>query len=248
MHKLLALLVIAFAATLPSFGADPAPLRVGVTANMPPVVFKEGKQIVGIEADFAKVLGEKLGRPIKFVEVKWEDQIPALTEGRTDIIMSSLSITRPRQLRVAFCTPYLTIGQMTLVRREDSGNYLLGFPTKPPGTIGVLKATTGDYLVQQEFLKNPRKEFQTAPQAAEALMKKRIDLFICDLPVIWWMASIHEADGLVVVPIPLSEEQLAWAVRRTDTELLSAVNNVLEQLRASGQATAIVKRWLPFFK
>ena len=229
-------------------GSEPAALRVGVTASFPPMIYKEGGKLVGVEADFAKALGEELGRPVKLVELDWEDQIPALLNGRTDIIMSSLSITRARQSRVAFSRPYLAVGQTVLVRREDANKYLLGFPAMPQGTIGVLKATTGDFLVQQEFSRSRRKAFKSSLDAAKALEKQRIDLLICDLPVAWWLAGMNEIAGLVTVPILLSEEQLAWAVRKTDPELLESVNGALEKLQKNGRVSAIIKQWIPLYK
>jgi len=165
---------------------DPVPLKVGITPNFPPMIYTEGGKITAVEADFAQALGEALGQPVQFVEIKWEDQIPALVDGRTDIIMSGMSITRARELRIAFAKPCLTIGQMALVRREDAYRYTLGFPARSPGVVGVLKATTGDFLVQQEFPLSERKAYKSGEQAAKALMKKRIDLFICDAPTVWW--------------------------------------------------------------
>jgi len=212
------------------------------------MIYKEGGKLVGVEADFAEAVGAELGRPVKLVEVAWEDQIPALTEGRTDIIMSSMSITQPRSLRVAFAKPYLAVGQMVLVRREDAKKYMLGFPARPEGTIGVLKATTGDFLVQQEFSASKRKEFKSPEDAATALVKKKIDLFVCDLPVIWWMAGMNESKGLMALQIFLTEEQLAWAVRKSDTKLLDSINAALEKLQKDGRAPKIIKHWLPLYK
>jgi ABC-type amino acid transport substrate-binding protein len=229
-------------------GSESATLRVGVTASFPPMIYKEGGKLVGVEVDFAKALGEELGRPVKLVEVNWEDQISALVEGRTDIIMSSVSITRARQVRVAFTKPYLAVGQTVLVRREDANKYLLGFPSIPQGTIGVLKATTGDFLVQQEFARSKRKAFQSSLEAARALEKRRIDLLICDLPIAWWLAGMNEIAGLVTVPVLLSEEQLAWAVRKSDSELLESVNGALEKLQKNGRVSAIIKQWIPLYK
>jgi polar amino acid transport system substrate-binding protein len=226
----------------------PSPLRIGVTPEFPPMIYKEGDKITGVEADFAQALGQELGRPIKFVEVSWEDQIPALAEGRTDIIMSTMSITPARELRVAFAKPYLLIGQTVLVRREDANNYVFGFPAVPKGTIGVIKATTGDFLVQQEFPKSKRKEFKSAQDAAKALEKKKIDLFISDSPTVWWLAGMNEVQGLVVVRIFLSQEQLAWAVSKSNPELLQSVNNALEKMQKDGRAAAIIKRWIPLFQ
>ena len=84
--------------------------------------------------------------------------------------------------------------------------------------------------------------------AAKALERKKIDLLICDLPVVWWLAGMNEIAGLVVVPVLLSEEQLAWAVRKTEPELLASVNSALEKFQKDGRAKAIIKRWMPFYK
>src|SRR5512137_1243580 len=71
-------------------------LRVGVSPVFPPMVFRQGKELAGVEVDLARALGEKLGRKVIFVELPWEDQVEALNAGRIDIIMSSMSITMPR--------------------------------------------------------------------------------------------------------------------------------------------------------
>ncbi len=226
----------------------PAPLKVGVTPIFPPMIYKENGKVTGVEVDFARAVGEALGRPVEFVEVGWGDQIPALMDGRTDIIMSDMSITVARQLRVAFAKPYLVTGQIALVRREDAFRYSLGFPVPPPGAVGVLKATTGDFLVQQELPTSKRKQYKTDEEAATALKKKRIDLFICGAPTVWWLAGLHEADGLVAIPIQLSQEQLAWGVRRSDADLLNAVNVALDKLQSSGRAKEIFKRWIPLYQ
>jgi ABC-type amino acid transport substrate-binding protein len=246
----LVVLVVALAAVCGSNSqaADTAPLRVGVTPVFPPVIYKEDGKIIGVEADLARVLGAELGRPVQFVELDWEDQIPALTEGRTDIIMSGMSITPARQLRITFAKPYLVTGQMALVRREDAYRYALGFPSRPEGPVGVVRATTGDFLVQQEFPNIKRKEYSSSEAAAKALMKKRVNLFICDAPTIWWLAGLHEADGLVGVPFLLSQEQLAWGVTRANTDLLDQVNRAQDKLQQEGQISRIVKRWIPLFK
>jgi ABC-type amino acid transport substrate-binding protein len=228
--------------------ADPVPLRVGVTANFPPMIYREGGKLAGVEVDFATALGKELGRPVKFVEVDWEDQIPALADGRTDIIMSGMSITLARQLRIAFAKPYMVVGQTVVVRREDATRFALGFPIEPKGTIGVLKATTGDFLVQQEFPRIKRKAYTSPQDAAKALVKKKIDMIICDSPTAWWLASMNEIQGLVVVPIYLSREPLAWAMRKSDPDLLASVNTALDKLQADGRATAIIKRWVPLYQ
>jgi polar amino acid transport system substrate-binding protein len=221
-----------------------AGLRVGVSPVFPPMVFKQGKELCGVEVDLARALGENLGRKVTFVELPWEEQIEALNAGRIDIIMSSMSITMARRQVMNFSHPYLVIGQMTLVRREDQNKYLLGFPVKPPGTVGVLKATTGEFLVQREFPKAERKVFTSEAQAVQALKKKKIDLFISDSPLVWYLAGMHSTEGLAAVPITLSEEQLAWGIRRSDEKLLASADEFIQKSVQDGTLTRILRRWM----
>jgi len=251
LKRILPLAVITLALSLAwkSFAADSLPsLRVGITPNLPPLAFKQNGKIVGIEADFAQQLGKELGREVKFIELDWEKQIPALLDGKTDIVMSGMTVTKTRQFRVNFCRPYLRSGQMALVRREDLNTYALGFPMSPSGVIGVEKATTGDFFVQQEFPTCKRKTFGSGDLAAKALKKKQIGLFISDATTIWWLASENEADGLAAVPIQLTDELLAWAVNKSDPELLSAANKALGKWQQDGTANQLIKRWLPNFQ
>jgi ABC-type amino acid transport substrate-binding protein len=223
--------------------SEAPPLRVGVSPVFPPMVFKQGKEIVGVEVDLARGLGEELGRKVTFVELPWEDQIEALSEGRIDIIMSSMSITMARRYVVDFSRPYLGVGQMTLVRAEDQHKYLLGFPVRPKGTVGVLKATTAEFLVQRDFSKVPRKTFTSEADAVRALKKKKIDLFISDSTLIWYLAGTHSNEGLVAIPVALSEEQLAWGIRKGNEKLLTSANNYIQKASENGSLNMILKRW-----
>ncbi len=225
--------------------AAPSPLRVGVSPDSPPMVFKQGQQVRGLEADLAAALGDALGRPVQFVERKWDALFPALEAGKIDIIMSAVSITRERQTQVGFCDPYLRTGQMALVRREDLNRYGMGFPDVLPGPVGVRRGTTGDHLVQQNYSKAKCRRYSLYEDGAKALLKKKIALFVGDGPAVWHLAGRYEAKGLAVVPIMMSSEQYGWAVRREDAELRRQVNSFLVQIRSNGELIRMMKTWLP---
>jgi polar amino acid transport system substrate-binding protein len=231
----------------PAAGSQPA-LRVGVAPNMPPMIFKESNRIVGLEADLAQAVGRALGRPIQFVELRWPDLIDSLEANKIDIIMSSMSVTRARQMRVAFSDPYLRIGQMALVRADEKFRYAPLGRSIEGRTVGVSKATTADLLVQQEFPRAKRKYFDSGEAAAKALSKKKIDLYISDSTMIWYLAGRYEADGLVAAPMILSDETLAWAMRRSDADLVASVNRALKGLNESGELRRVLRRWIPRFE
>ena len=111
-----------------------------------------------------------------------------------------------------------------------------------------MKATTGDLLVQQEFPRAKRKYYDSGEDAAKALLKKKIDLYFSDSTMIWYLAGTYEAKGLTVLPLALSDEVLAWGMRRSDTPLQQSVAAFLKKARASGEADQIVRRWIPRFQ
>jgi polar amino acid transport system substrate-binding protein len=222
-----------------------APLRVGVTPSLPPMIFRQGKAVVGVEADLAEALGRELNRSIRFVELDWEDLLDGLLNDRIDIIMSSMSITAARQARIAFTNPYLQVGQMGLARANEQYRFALGFSAPEKMKIGVKKGSTGDILVQQQFPRVRRKTFSSVDDAAKALVKKNIDLFISDSTVIYWLSGAYENQGLSVAPMVFSEEFLGWGVRKSDAALLASANAFLEKVRQNGELTRVLKRWMP---
>ena len=237
------------------YRASPAPaavppnaLRVGVTSTYPPIIFRQGGQIAGVEADLARLLGTRLARPVYFVEVAWEQQIDTLMAGRTDIIMSGMSVTEARAFRIAFTEPYLEGGLMAAVRREDDRQYgSREALVQTSATVGVIEGTTGDVFVQQNFRNARRVTLSLASDGALALRRRTIDVFVHDGPSIAWLVSANEAD-LAGIWQPLNREGLAWGVRRDDPRLLAQINEILGTWKRDGTLNDVLVRWLPYLR
>jgi ABC-type amino acid transport substrate-binding protein len=224
-------------------------LRVGVTANSPPLIFKQNNKIVGLEADFARDLAEYLGKSLRFVELEWEDQISALLENRIDIIMSGMSVTPLREVRVAFTVPYFESGQMALIRRKDAARFSTGlFSFATSSAIGVIKDTTGEYFVETQFSSVKRITYTNPREAVEDLIDNEIEMFIYDAPMVLYLASEYEIKGLTVLFALLTKEPLAWGIRKDNVELLESANEFLRILNEEGKLNKMIKYWIPFAK
>lgn len=219
-------------------------LRVGIAPPLPPMVFEQRGEYQGVEPDLARALAEHLSRPLRFVALDWEELIPALMDQRIDIIMSGLSITPARQVRVNFTQPYLRMGQLALVRRADLAQLQLGL-LSDTYRVGAQKGTTGEQFVQQYLPRSTCTTFSDPREGAAALVKNRIDVFIHDAPVNWWLASTYESAGLAVLNTYLTEEYLAWGVNKNNAQLLAEANQFIDQARTNGRMRAIVRNWLP---
>src|SRR5262249_1538470 len=206
-------------------------------------------QVSGVEADLARLLAARLGRPAYFVEVSWDQQITYLLARRTDIIMSGMSVTQAREVRIAFSEPYLEAGLMAAVRRDDMQQYgsrdaLL----QTSGAVGAIERTTGDVFVQQNFPNAGRRiTLSIASDGALALRRRTIDVFVHDGPAIAWFVSANGGDMAGIFQ-PLNRENLAWGVRREDAQFQAQVNEALAAWKQDGTLNEVLVRWLPYLK
>ena len=232
----------------PAQGVKSNALRVGVSPDYPPMIFKLNDRIAGAEADLALRLGNALGSPVEFVELGWGQLIPSLTERKIDIIMSGMTITEARKARINFTDPYFKSGLATLMRAEDAREHdSLQKIRDTVSRVGVVRGTTGEAYVRASFY-NPATviPLANANEGARALKTRRIDLFINDAPSLVWLVS--ENESLKGFWEPLNEEHLGWGVSRDDIQLLTQVNFILRNWKKDGTLNEVLLKWLPYLK
>jgi polar amino acid transport system substrate-binding protein len=222
-------------------------LRVGVTPDTPPIVFTRNGRLTGLEIDMAQQLARELGRRLRFVTLPWDEEIPALLDGRIDVVMSGMTITPARQVRIAFSEPYLKSGLMALMLRSSRDKYdSLPAVMGTSADVGVMRDTTAERFVREQIPKANPVTYLSSKDAIIDLKQTRIGLFIADAPVIVWLVSENEAE-LALLHTPLNEEQLGWGVRQGDLALKRAADTAIARWRSNGTLDQILKRWLPYW-
>lgn len=232
-------------ATTSSSSTGENPLRVGFSPNYAPVIFKEGGNVQGIEADLAAGIGVGLARPVELVEISWFELIPALNESRIDVIMSGMSVTPARSEQVLFTDPYMQIGQMALVRSVDLGRIsdaLSLYRTREK--IGFEHGTTGEDFVRSRLEHAQPMGFNSPDAGVAALRAGIVTAFVHDAPTVWLVAGNPGERELMGLYQPLTEEYLAWAVRKDDEQLRDSLNTQLKILRVEGELQRILDRWI----
>ena len=226
----------------------PSYLRVGVTANAPPLIFKNGRRYGGLEADFAQKLARYLGKNVKFIDLDWNKLIPALEAGKIDIIMSAMTITDSRQYRIAFSNPYLRSGQILLVRLREKPRFSTGIYSLMNSNyvIGVIKDTTGDLFISATINGAKLKYFTEPTDAVTALIDKEIDAFVYDAPMVCHFAAVNENNKLSPILTLATEEYLAWGIRKDNSKLLKQTNAFLAELKEKQQLLPMIRARIPF--
>lgn len=221
-------------------------LRVGITPNYPPIVYRDDQGLIGVEPELGRLAAQAIGRRPLFVEMEFGDLIPSLERGEIDVIMSGMSITDGRAQRVLFTEPYMRVGQLALIRANDLSR--LGQPgalRRHGARIGYVAGTTGEELVTRELAGAESYAFDTPADGVRSLRAGRIDFFIHDAPTVWRITMQDDGRDLLGLFRPLTEEYLAWAVSPDDPQLKGQLDQVIDDWRANDQLEPILNRWIP---
>ena len=98
-------------------------LVVGTAASMPPLnmTTKDG-QIIGMEMDLARFFASGMEVKLTLKPMNFNDLLPALEAGQVDMVLSGMTMTPGRNLKVAFVGPYFASGKSILAKMVNVGS------------------------------------------------------------------------------------------------------------------------------
>ena len=92
-------------------------LTMGTNAYFPPYEYYEGETIVGIDAEFAKAICDKLGYELVIEDMEFDSIIPAVNSGKVDFGAAGMTVTEERLESVDFTESYCTGVQSVIVKK-----------------------------------------------------------------------------------------------------------------------------------
>ena len=102
-------------------------LVVGTSADYPPYEFHtevDGKDtIVGFDMEIAQAIADKLGVPLKIVDMSFDNLLMSLANDEFDLVIAGLTADEERRKTTDFSDPYLESKNLILVRAEDADKY-----------------------------------------------------------------------------------------------------------------------------
>lgn len=219
------------------------PLRVGLDMSYPPFEMRDEKgQPAGVSVDLARAVGEKIGRPVEFVNMPFDGLIPALRTNRIDVVLSSMTATPERAQSVDFSEPYLRTG-LCLLTPATSDIQSVADLDRAGKKVAVIKGTTGHLWAVQNL-----KQAQPLVLAKETagvleVTQGKADAFIYDQMSTLrnWLGN---RDKTRAVLKPFKEEAWAIALRKGNDPLRTQVNTALAELRKDGFFDRSADKWL----
>ena len=222
-------------------------LKMGTNASFPPYEFydDESGEIVGIDAEVAAAICEKLGYELEIVDMDFDAIIPAVTTGKIDFGMAGMTVTEERMQSVDFTTSYATGIQVVIVKEYSeivSVDDL--FAEGANHKIGVQQGTTGDLYcswdIEDEGLGSVER-YKNGTDAVLALTSGKVDCVVIDNePAKNYIAA---NEGLKILDTEYAVEDYAIALAK-DSELTEKINAALEELIADGTVQAIIDKYI----
>ena len=246
-------------------------IRIGTEGAYPPWNnINSAGDLEGAEIDFGNEACERMGVTCEWVTQDWDGIIPALLQGKYDIIIAGMSITEERKEKVNFTTGYMTDGARFAVLK-DSGLADLNIAGmskvnlnnaggKEQAAIGQLIAAMDGMTVcvqsstiHQNFLEKHMsgavdvKLYQAVDDHNLDLAAGRCDAILADVGSI---IDFMESDGGVDVAFTgptfsggVFGDGVGGAVRKEDTDILEMWNAAISEMSKDGTTAEITKKW-----
>lgn len=233
---LLALVAVAGCAT-----PTQEPLRVGTEGVYAPFSFHDGHtgELTGYDVDVARAVGEKLGRPVEFVEIPWDAIFAGLDAERFDIVANQVTITPARKAKYDISTPY-AVGEGVIVTRADDNS--IHSLSDVRGKVAAENATSNWSQIARDA--GARVEaVEGFTQSITLLSQGRVDVVINDsIAVYAYLAST--GDPAVKIAGATGQRSEQGFAARKNSGLLPDLDKALDQLAADGTLTRISQKYL----
>ncbi len=256
----------ASASSAPSASASsaPSPAAIAVPANITSagkLVFcsdisyppeesyaADGTTPQGSDIDIANEIAKRFGVKAEIDNTGFDGIIPALNAKKCDLIISGMNDTPTRAQQVNF-VDYLKVGQGLVVPAGNPKNLQTLADLSGHSVAVELGTTNKDALDAENKLliaagkpKIDIQTFQADTDAFNQLKLGRVDAYSGDSPVCAYYAA--QSNGKFVVGgSPIAPALIGIAIRKTDTQLTTAVQAAIDAMYADGTMKSIVDKW-----
>ncbi len=224
--------------------AEDGKLIMSTNAAFPPYEMTDDNgNVIGIDADIAAAIAEKLGLELQIENMGFDAALLAVQEGKSDMVMAGVSVTKDRLAVMDFTDSYATGVQVVIVK-EGSDVTLDNLDEK---MIGTQRATTG-YIYASDTPENGGYgedhviAYDDGAIAIQALLNGQVDCVIIDNSPA--QEYVHANPGLTILETPWVEEDYAIGLNKGNTAFNEAVNTALNELIANGTVQSIIDSYI----
>ncbi|MBQ9157345.1 MAG: amino acid ABC transporter substrate-binding protein [Eubacterium sp.] len=214
-------------------------LTMATNAYFPPYEYYEGQDIVGIDAEIAKAVADKLGLELQIEDMEFNSIIGSVQTGKVDMGLAGMTVTDERKESVNFTESYATGIQSIIVKEGSDIQTVDDLDGKK---IGVQLSTTGDIYAVDDYGAENVEEYNKGADAVQALITDKVDCVIIDnQPAISFVAA---NEGLKILDTEYVTEDYAACLSKDNEALLEAVDGAIKELKEDGTIQGILDKYI----
>ncbi|MCF2941570.1 transporter substrate-binding domain-containing protein [Paenibacillus alkaliterrae] len=199
--------------------------------------------VEGFDIDIAKAIAKKLlgdETKLELKEVTSKTRMPMLNNGEIDLIVATMTVTDERKKEVDFSEIYFNAGQSLLVKK---GSAIRGLDdvTKDTKVVGV-KGATSIKNIEDKVEGLRVQQFENYQEAFNALKAGQGDVLTTDNAILYGMTK--QDSNYEVVGGTFTDEPYGIAIKKGQADLVTAVNEVIAELKSSGEYDRIYEKWI----
>ncbi|MFE6798834.1 transporter substrate-binding domain-containing protein [Paenibacillus chitinolyticus] len=202
-------------------------------------------QVNGFDIDISKAIAKKLlgdETKVELKEVTSKTRIPMLQKGDIDAIIATMTISEERKKEVDFTDVYFKAGQSLLVKKGSDIKSIDDVVKKKGVKVLAVKGSTSAKNIRAKAPDAQVLEFENYQEAFTALKSGKGEALTTDNAILYGMTK--QDPGYEVVGGTFTDEPYGIAVRKGDAEFTKAVNDVLKELKDSGEYAKIYEKWI----
>lgn len=156
-------------------------IHMATNAQFPPYEYYDGDKIVGIDAEMAAAIADKLGMKLVIDDMEFDSIITSVQTGKSDFGMAGMTVTEDRLKNINFSTSYAT-GIQSIIVPEGSEITSVDdlFAEGAAYLVGTQKGTTGDIYAEGDFGADRVMKYASGNEAVQALITGKVDCVIID--------------------------------------------------------------------
>jgi polar amino acid transport system substrate-binding protein len=221
-------------------------LVVGMAGSMPPLnmTTKEG-ELIGYEVDLARAMATAMGVRAKLEVIPFAELLPALQSGKIDLILSNMTITPGRNLKVAFVGPYFTSGKafMTKIKTIAMADEAADIDAKKTKLV-ALKGSTSQAFVEKYIPDATLVTAKDYDEAVDMVLQDKVHAMVADYPICVVSIFRYPNKGLLSVITTLTYEPIGVGVPAGDPLLVNWVENFMGIAEQTGLLGELKQKWL----
>lgn len=219
-------------------------LKVGMELAYPPFEMSEKDGTPsGVSVDFAKALGESLGREVVIENIAWDGLIPSLKTGKVDLIISSMTITEERKKSIDFSIPYAQ-SSLAILANKDSGVKSIDDLNVAGKKVAVKKGSTGHIYAKDNLPNAEVLVFDKEAACVLEVVQGKADGFIYDQLTIYKNYA-KNMDTTVPLLKSFQKDFEYWGVALRQNDPLKAdVDAFIKKAKEDGTFATFANKYL----